>query len=307
MLQWCLTTINMTIISEENIGETSLVYLHQTSKGSQIIYITTLLAVFTSLAALPFIYTTVSVKGTGSMQSNVEKIELLAPSNGRLTSVNLTDNEKVSKGTTLLTIDATLPHEQNRILNSHYVELQKQLHDVLSLLSFPQKPNLQTDLYAAGWQQYSEQLQNAKNTELQAYHVYERYLVLYNKKVVTPAEFEQYKFNYDQAASDRSMITKKIKTQWQTEANQYRNELLDLQNRRIQLNDEEKQYTLKATVNGSIQNLTGLQAGAYVYANQKLGEISPDSVLLAYSYIKPEDIGLIKKGQEVVFQINAFN
>src|SRR5690606_36355541 len=51
----------------------------------------------------------------------------------------------------------------------------------------------------------------------------------------------------------------------------------------------------------------GMQKGTYVFANQKVAEISPDTTLLAFCYINPSDIGLIKKEQEVRFQIDAFN
>lgn len=56
-----------------------------------------------------------------------------------------------------------------------------------------------------------------------------------------------------------------------------------------------------------MRNVIGLQAGTYVFANQKIGEISPNTQLTAFCYIKPADIGLIKKGQDVRFNIDAFN
>lgn len=295
------------------LQNTSISYLHQTRTRSQLIYTTTLLAVIAALASLPFLYTTVSVKGQGILQSSVEKTELLAPANGRLVSVNLKDNQKVQKGLTLLVIDAALPNQQNGLLNSHTRQLQQQLQDAEKLIRVvntqlpTENSQLQTGMYQASLQQYQQQMQNATNATKQAERIFGRYQILYSKKVVTLAEFEQYKFNYDQALSEEQIISKKYKSQWQTEANQYRNELRDLQNQKAQLNEQEKQYTLKATIAGSLQNLTGVQAGAYVYANQKLGEISPDSALMAYCYVKPADIGLIKKGQEVRFQIDAFN
>ncbi|MBB2146376.1 HlyD family efflux transporter periplasmic adaptor subunit [Pedobacter sp. LMG 31464] len=289
-----------------NLQNTSLVYLHQTRKSSQLIYVLTLMAVIVAITSLPFLYTTVNVKGKGLMQSSVEKTELFAPANGRLVSVNLTDNQRVKRGTTLLVMDASLSKQQNVLLNSHANQLQQQLHDAEQLTKMN---NLlpSTSLYQASLQQYQEQMQNASNATKQAERILERYKILYNKKVVTLAEFEQYKFNYEQALSDEQMVSKKYKSQWQTEANQYRNELRDLKNQTAELNEQAKQYILKAIITGSLQNLTGVQAGAYVYANQKLGEISPDSALMAYCFIKPADIGLIKIGQEVRFQIDAFN
>ncbi|PWS31793.1 HlyD family secretion protein [Pedobacter paludis] len=308
----------MQLTKEDDLQNTSLLFIHQTRIRSQITYSVTLIAVLAVIGLLPFLYTTVSVKGTGLIQSNIEKIELLAPASGRLISVKLKDNLKVLKGTTLLTIDATLPNQQKNLIGNHEQQIEQQLQDVQILLSNINKPfnsinseisigKLSTGLYMASWQQYIETLQNATNAKEQANRIYQRYQILYSKKVVTQAEYEQYQFNYNQSVSDWKMVNKKYKTQWQTESNQYRNELRDLQNQQVQLTDQEKQYSLKATVTGSIQNLTGVQAGAYVYANQKLGEISPDSALLAYCYIKPSDIGLIKKRQHVRFRIDAFN
>ena len=297
----------MALITASDLGNTAIIFRHQTHLRSQIIYSVTLIAIILALISMPFLYTTVSVKGSGIMQSSIEKTELFASASGRLTSVNLADNQRVVKGKTLFTIDATLPDQQKALIKNHNGQIELQLNDATALLAFPASPVLRTGLYIASWQQYKQQLQNAVNTKEQALRIYERYQILYNKKVVTEAEYEQYQFSYTQAVSEWEMVTTKYKAQWQSEVNQYRNELRDLQNQKVQLNDLEKQYVVRAAINGSIQNLAGVQVGSYIYSNQKLGEISPDSALTANCYIKPGDIGLIKKGQEVRFQIDAFN
>jgi len=303
----------MQFLQESTFINTALIYLHQTKIRSQVIYTATLLATLGTILVLPFIYTTVSVKGTGSLQSNIEKTELLAPINGRIMQLNLKDNQKTEKGEVLMSIDASLPLQQNSAIQSKSRQLSLQIEDASMLLKFTGEHNfsqqlpLKTGLYLASWQQYLEQTRNTLNAREQAFKVYSRYETLYKNKAVTQSEYEQFKFNYDQALSDFNMVSKKYKTQWETEINQYRNDLRDLQTQKIQLTEQEKLYTLKAPISGSIQNLTGLQMGAFVAANQKLGEISPDSALLAICYIKPSDIGLIKKGQNVRFQIDAFN
>jgi HlyD family secretion protein len=285
--------------------------MHQTRVRSQIIYSVTLLAIISCVLALPFIYTTVSIKGSGMVQSNVEKAEILAPIAGKIVTLNLKDNQKIHKGELLLSIDAALPKQQNVVINNRNGQLQNLLNDaqtVISAISLAKENcSLQTGLYASSWQQYLAQRQNTYNAKEQALKIFNRYETLYAKKVVTLSEYEQYKFNYEQALSDWEMVAKKYKTQWQSEANQYRAELKELQGQKIQLSEQEKLYTLEAQLSGSLQNLTGLQAGAYVYANQKIAEISPDSALLAFCFIKPSSIGLIKKGQAVRFQIDAFN
>lgn len=198
------------------------------------------------------------------------------------------------------------------ILSTRTNELNNLLNDATLVLktvdlSSAEIPALHSGLYAASWQQFMEQTQNATNAKIQAYKIYTRYETLFNKKVVTQAEYEQYKFNYDQALSDFNLVARKYKTQWQTEANQYRKELKDLDDQKVQLSEQEKLYELTAQINGTLQGLSGLQVGSFVSAGQKIGEISPDSALLAINYIKPSDIGLIKKGQEARFQIDAFN
>lgn len=292
--------------------DNALLFLHQTKLSTQVIYLLTIFAILVAFAALPFIYTTVSVRGSGSLQSNIERTELLSPVAGKITLINLVDNKKIKKGQLLLNIDPTLPQTQHTILNTQLGELRDLLNDALSLLKQAElsnvgQPALQTGLYMASWQQYTEQLQNAINVREQSLKIYKRYEILYGKKVVTQAEYEQYKFNYEQALSDFKLVAKKYKTQWQTEANQYRKEMKDLENQKAQLTEQEKLYHLTASISGTVQNLSGLQLGSFIAANQKIGEVSPDSALLAVCYVKPADIGLIKAGQTVRFQIDAFN
>lgn len=302
----------MPFTADANFEDNALIFLHQTQIKTQIIYSATILFIIAAFASLPFIYTTVSVKGSGSLQSNIERTELLAPVAGKITFINLTDNKKIKKGQLLLNIDPTIPETQNVILNNRTNELKDLLNDALLLLKLVDlsnvgQPALQTGLYAASWQQYAEQIQNALNAREQAHKIYKRYEILFSKKVVTEAEFEQFKFNYEQALSDFNLVAKKYKTQWQTESNQYRKELKDLDGQKIQLTEQEKLYHLTAGISGTVQNLSGLQLGSFISANQKIGEISPDSALLAICYVKPSDIGLIKAGQNVRFQIDAFN
>jgi multidrug efflux pump subunit AcrA (membrane-fusion protein) len=48
-------------------------------------------------------------------------------------------------------------------------------------------------------------------------------------------------------------------------------------------------------------------AGSMVFANQELGQISPDTCLLVVAYVQPNDIGFIKKDMDVRLQVDAFN
>lgn len=246
------------------------------------------------------------------MQSSIEKTELTIPVNGRIIKYHLSDNKKVERGDVLLVIDGGLPTQQSALVQTREGTLRQFLTDISMLLSFSSleksnSPSLQTGQYNASWQQFVQELENASIVKRQAANTFARYNKLYQNKVLTESEHEKYKYELEQAESAYLMVRTKYKTLWQTEANEFRNELRQLSGQQAELSEQKKQYILRAPVSGSIQNLLGMQNGAYVFANQKIAEISPDASLLAFCYIKPADIGLIKKGQEVRFQIDAYN
>ncbi|HMI05762.1 MAG TPA: HlyD family efflux transporter periplasmic adaptor subunit [Pedobacter sp.] len=298
--------------SEDTISSTAIVYRSQIGRSTKIIYQITVLAILATLAALPFIKTPISVKSSGLLQSSVEKTELTIPVNGRLIQYKLTDNKKLKQGDTLLVIDGALPKQQGNLVQNRQGQIRQFLEDISQSLKYIDRngysyPSLQTGQYNASWQQFVQELENARIAKKQAETTFNRYNKLYQSKVLTESEYEKYKFEAEQTESAFLMVSTKYRTQWQTEANALRNELRELSGQQVELNEQKKQYILRAPIDGSVQNLAGLQKGAYVFANQKIGEISPNVSLTAFSYIKPADIGLIKPGQEVRFQIDAFN
>jgi HlyD family secretion protein len=297
----------LTNYSTERISNTALVYRSQISKSSQLIYIVAVAAILIVLIALPVVKIPISINGTGILQSTIEKTELIVPVNGRLIQYKLSDNKRLKQGDTLLAIDAGLPKQQDALVETRKSQITHFLQDISTLLSFSGGSNLQSGQYVASWQQYVQESKNAGIAKRQAASNFARYSKLYQNKVITQSEYEKYKYELEQAESVYLMVRTKYKTQWQTEANGYRNELRQLSSQQAELNEQKKQYVLRAPIDGSVQNLVGLQQGAYVFANQKVGEVSPDAGLAAYCYINPSDIGLIRKGQEVHFQINAYN
>lgn len=304
--------MSLSTYSPETISSTSLVYRSKINKSTQIIYLVTVFTILLTFVALPLIKIPISVKSNGLLQSSIEKTELTVPANGRLIKLQLTDNKKVKQGETLMIIDPTLAKQQGSIVQNRQGQTAAFLQDIRILLVYINRngfsyPPLQTGQYTASWQQFAQELENARIAKNQAENTYERYNKLFQNKAITESEYERYKFEFAQSRSAYKMIINRYKTQWQTEANTLRTELQQLSGQQVELNEQKKQYILKAPIDGSIQNLTGLQVGAYVFANQKIGEISPNAAITAFCYVRPADIGLIKKGQDVRFQVDAFN
>ncbi len=301
----------MAYLDDKNYKDSAVAFLHQIGAPSQVIYCICITFVLISIALLPFIQITVSVKGQGTLRSNLEKIEIFAPITGIIKNISAEDNKRTTRGKILLTIDQTSSHQQKNVLTTRKKDLSLWLRDAqqaAKMLSLDlDNPSLSSGLYLASWQQFKEQQKSALNAKHQAQKIFDRYETLFLKKVITLSEYEQYRFNLEQSSSELKLVSKRYKTQWQTEAKQYQQELTELNRQQILLSEQQLMHKVISPSNGFMQNLTGLQTGSFVYANQKLFEISPDTTLIAFCYLSPSDIGLIKKGQTVRFQINAFN
>lgn len=289
----------------------SLVYLQDMRVKGKLIYCLILLLIATALALLPIIKVNVSVRGSGILQSNMEKNDVLLPISGRVSYCNITDNKYVRKGDTLLRIDASGGSEQNKFTNIRIAELEGLMKDIQTIsvmrVGSKKSPVVSSPLYKASWQQFQQELNNSSLRLEQIKNEYERYERLFEKKVISIAEYEQYLSKYKQTAADHEYISKQYHSQWQAAASEYRAELNELYRRRAEWNTQESFYTLVAPISGTIQNLSGLQVGSSIFANQKIGELSPDSSLVIMVYLSPADIGLIRPDQEGRFQIDAFN
>ncbi|QNL48167.1 HlyD family efflux transporter periplasmic adaptor subunit [Olivibacter sp. SDN3] len=288
-----------------------ITYLQQVKVRSQIIYTIFLLTVIAVLFALPFVYVDVSVKSSGILQTPIERNELVLPISGRIDYLNVSEYQRVNKGDTLLRIDARSITEQSNAIATRIKELEWLLADVELLnetsTATNQTPKLNTPRYTAAWQEYNRQLHNAAVLRKQSQRAFERFQKLHEQKMVSDAEYEEYLTKKDQAVGEFNYIASHHKSQWQAEASTYRSELSQLYRDRSSANNEQSFYTLIAPLDGSIQNLVGLQVGTPVFANQKIAELTPDSSLIAMAYVNPNDIGLVRIGQDVRFQIDAFN
>jgi HlyD family secretion protein len=102
------------------------------------------------------------------------------------------------------------------------------------------------------------------------------------------------------------LIEKQL-SQWQGDLTAIQLELTQLQSEEKQLQKEKELYQIKAPLTGAVGQLVGLSPGSYVQAGEVLGTISPDATLIAECYVSPKDIGHLRPGMPVRFQVDAFN
>jgi multidrug resistance efflux pump len=281
---------------------------------SNVIYMLILSSTIIALTSLPFIPIEISINSQGRIQSSLERSELLASISGRVVDVRIKDNQSIFKGDTLLMIDSSLPGQQSNIISKRLALLKQLLTDASQIVNyanfqekFSMKQEFFTEQYSASWLQFLQEFEMSSLNKDQADRIFTRYNTLYENGAITLAESEKFRFEFDKAVSDQTLLKNRWIFQWETEAADFQRELSELLSREADIEEQGKLFILRAHVNGSVQNMAGIQVGSYVFANQKIAEISPDTQLIAICYVKPIDIGLIRKGQTVNFQIDAFN
>jgi len=299
------------ILPIANLSDLSISYLHEMRVRGQGVYIMVVCAVVLALVLLPFVYVDVSVRGGGLIQAAVGKSDIVLPITGRVAHLAMRENLQVEKGDTLLRIDASGGRRQNGLVSARIAELQQLIADIerINDVARPatKPPATTSPRYTAAWEQYSQQRYNARLRMDQAGREHSRYEKLYNRKVISAAEYEKYRAAYEQAKAEYDIVDRQFRSQWAAEASGYRAELNELHRQRAEWESQKTFYTLVAPVAGTLQNLVGIQEGAPVFANQKIAELSPDSAMVAIVHVGPADIGLIKRGQDVRLQIDAFN
>ncbi|MDP2412366.1 HlyD family secretion protein [Daejeonella sp.] len=292
----------------------SIGYKYNSGAGSGIIYTVILSATIIALILLPFIPIQISINSQGVIQSSLERIELFSSVSGRIVEVRMKENQSISAGDTVLVIDSSLPGQQRKILSRRSELLSQLLEDVGRIVNHASPPDKSTaepvfltEQYRASWLQFRQEFEERLLNRDQAERIFRRYNTLYEKGAITLSESEKLRYEYDKAISDQTLLINRWRSQWEMEAGGYRRELSELLSREAEIEEQNKLFTLRTPANGSVQSLVGMQAGSYVFANQKIAEISPNAQLIALCYVKPTDIGLIRKGQLVNFQVDAFN
>lgn len=304
----------MSTWNDQNTAFISIGNKFKTGISGRIIYIVILLSILIALCLMPLIPIQISINSHGLIQSALERTELFASVSGRIIQFRMKDNQSIRRGDTILVIDSSLPRQQSKIFSRRSGLLRQLLEDTGRIINYAEQadyqatePLLMTEQYRSSWLQFRQEFEERLLNKIQAERMFKRYNALYLNAAVTLSENEKFKFEYDMALSDQSLLLNRYRSQWEMEAGTYRRELSELLSREAELEEQNKLFTLRAPVNGSVQNLAGIQEGSWVFVNQKIAEISPDAQLIAICYVKPSDIGLIRKGQAVNFQVDAFN
>lgn len=297
----------MTLYNEVN-EYSPQVYLGSIAVRSQLLYKTASLAILLLLFSLPFITVNLSAQAPGTLRPLAEKTEVRPLVAGTITQLRARENQTMRKGDTLLILQSGAMQAQLTLNTRQQTEKAAFVRDLEGLVrGGAPAGGLRTQLYGQQAAQYHYQQQRLTSQLQKSAQELATSQRLYAAKVIARIEMEDKAFAYRKLLDEARVLAETQRSQWQTDLNTHRAALAELHEQQQRLGQERKLYCLTAPVAGTVQQLAGKYAGSYVQAGELLGTISPDGDLLAECYVAPKDIGFIRVGMPVRFQVDVFD
>jgi len=274
--------------------------------GSQILYLTVLISLIAAFIALPYIKVDITKQSRAIIRSQQDNNSVATAIYGQVTEVYIKENQKVAAGDLLVTLSTAKIEEQIQFKEEKILEQEGYIRDLQLLLSSKdQVPK--SSLYGQEYLQFQQKM--AEQTLKIAYQqkAFDRSKELFEAKVIAKAEYEQHLFDLDITKNAQQLLKEQQHKSWEIELQNYRSQNRELTAQIAQLEREKEQYVVTAPIAGTITQYTGIQPGNFIAPNQTIAQISSNENLIIESYISPTDIGLIREGMAVKFQIDAFN
>lgn len=290
-------------------------------RPSRLIYGALLGGVVAALACLPLVEVDVSFSAPGLVRPATERVELRLPLSGRIARVLAQDNERVALNQPLL--ELATPDLDERLARNAAQQTEKRaalaLLDALSTARLSE-PNLLPSLDVgravesfAGVRalrqeaaQLQIQIEAGRAAEAKARTELGRATALAEKGIATQRELDDARYALERVQAEARLTVEQMRTRWHGRREEEGTALDNLVSEAKRLEAERALAVVRAPVAGTVQGLVGVSAGAFVSATQVIASISPDDRLRIETLVSARDIGLVRVGQLVRLQVDAF-
>ncbi|UJH67225.1 HlyD family secretion protein [Allomuricauda sp. SCSIO 65647] len=297
------------IFPKEIVEFTSQAYIPKNKVKSRAIYTIILTFFILALFSLPFLTVKIFSSARGAIRPDTERTTIVSINSGKVLFSKLVNNRYVQRGEVLLRLENHALDDKIALTEYETQNLSAQINDLYHLINDKGilVSRITSGKYQKEWLWYQEELNEhlARIKKLKVDH--QRNSILLQKGVIAKAEYDNVKLDYDLALNSLNQLKKRQLNTWQATLTELENSLSTTKSKKSQLQKTKKEYTIAAPMSGTLVNVLGIQQGSVVSSGVALGEISPDSHLLADCYVSPVDIGLIKKEKPVNFQLDAYN
>lgn len=295
------------------IQSTVEIYDSRISVRSSIIYLFLLGFLVAFIISLPLIYVDVAVQTRGTFQSALQRNSLISSVGGRLEKWNLFENQKVQKGDVLAIVRGEEINLEIGGLEERIFLLENFIHDLNKLLNLDMAKSeielisLRSKNYQASLLEFQSNVKNQVALIQKLERDFDRAELLYESKSIAFAEFDNIDVQFKQAKAELDLVKKQKLNEWEQNLIEHSNEKIRLRNQLEVYSEKLDQYKIIAGTSGTLLNVQNLNKGDFVYPQQRLAEISPDTTIMAITYISPADIAFIRKEQMVSIQVDAYN
>lgn len=274
---------------------------------TRIIYLGVLIFIVLILFLLPIVRVPISVSSRGIIRPEQENTKVVSLVSGKVVKSKLINNNQlVKKNDTLLVIisDELVNQENhhNRLLSDY----SSQYSDLTKLVG-KQYTGLTTGQYQKELSAMLEKLAEIETQRKLSGKELQRNKHLFQQGVIPEAEYEKSLFNYEQLVVQKRSVEQQQLAQWQAQKFDIQRNLNSVNTDLRGVNIEINNYIIKSPVNGRLVNYSGVKQGNYLLQGQEIVEISPEDKIIAECMVSPSNIGFIKKGQKVKFQIDTYN
>ena len=290
----------------------SFLYTKKITTKSKAVYFFLVLTTILTLALFPVIYVDVSIQASGIIQPEIARQTISAPFTGKLVYTVLKENRSVKSGDTLVVFDtsaqkAALEFYKTRLefLNSEIADLERLITFDSIRISSP--PRLESGTYKSEFAYFIQTIKGLQRNCKKYSNDYKKNLKLFNSKVITSEQFENFEFAYLQQINEFNCSIKKKVNEWWQNLQNAQKERLQLRSEIVRYEEEIASSVVTTKINGVIQQCADVPIGTMLYANQKLAELSPTTGLKVICSVNPSDIGHLRVGQSVKVQVDAFN
>ncbi|HMF72567.1 MAG TPA: HlyD family secretion protein [Flavitalea sp.] len=281
-------------------------------KKSMAIYWSIIMMAIISSAAMPFVMLDVAIRSTGIVRPITERTGIRSMVPGIISQLNYKDGDYVEKDKLILTLRNNF--SAPKILTTDYEinERSSLIHD-LELIIRTQKlstqtiSRLQSAIYRKQVTRYLFQLEDHLASVKKVQRELATDSSLFADKVISAREFydkktetEKLTATYDAFKADQLSI-------WQQDLLRTKAEQSQLHTQKNQLFEEHIQHEVRAPVAGILQGLGSRYEGGYIQAGETICELSPETDLIAECFVESRNIGFLRHGLPVTFQIDAFD
>jgi len=275
------------------------------------VYWVVIVLIVAVLISLPFIKVTIAVTSKGIVRPVSERTEVKNLLSGVIEKIYCKEGDTIRQGDIILRIRDQVTAPKLKLNNYELDQRKSFLHDLhiltTSHLDDRVMSQLVTPLFKEELNQYLVATQQQQADLRKATKELQMNKQLVDEKVIAPKEFFDTQVAYDKAVAQARSLERTQLANWQQDLAKYSIESSQFQQELSQVHSDATFYDVKAPVSGTVQNINTLYAGGILQAGATVCNISPNDSLIGECYVSTKDIGLIKRQQPVIFQIDAFD